>query len=145
MSNRRSLWRSLALAATLVIGLAGCGGAQQPADALQPPTEAAPAAPAPPERSMDDRMWLVSWQGILVLTVYPLPGPVQAHRHAPDGPPPFGGRHRHFSAVSHYADRQAALAPVLAEAQSVEGLLEALRADPDYVVEQVRNPSAGGF
>jgi hypothetical protein len=129
------------LFAVSLTSLVACGGAAavpDPVVADAPAPVPAPYTP-PPAPQIDTRMWVVIWDGIHAMSIFPDPGAIRSEDPAFEQPP-YGGTSEHFSLVSHYFEEEDQFGPVIAAATSLDDLLARLAAvELTEVIEQV-NP-----
>ncbi len=131
---------SMVVAALLLVA---CGGASSAPDepvaappVVEQPVVEAPAAPTRPE--MPEYMFHVYWDGIHVLTVYPVAGVIRSEERG-NNVPPYGEHHEEFSLISHYYERENMWAPMIEAASDVDDLLRRL-GDVDLVeIDEVLN------
>jgi hypothetical protein len=140
-------WRTVGLvsAVVLVSVAAGCGGSQSPASTPEParavapvvePVVAAPSRAATPEAP--EYVFHIYWDGIHVLTVYPVPGLVRSEERSGQSPP-YGEYNEYFSIISHYYEREDLWVEPIEAATSVENLLDRLRAIELVEVDEEEN------
>lgn len=84
-------------------------------------------------------MWVVFFDEVQALTIYPVPGTIRAEV-AATATPGFEGTSRYFSVYSNYQEREADFAPVLHAATSLDDLLARLAAMPQVRVQELENP-----
>lgn len=131
----------IGLSLVVLCAVAGCGGGattSSPAPAAVEEVSPAPA-PARVEKKVDTRIWVVFWDGVQVMTIFPQAGPIKSEE-PKTASAPYGGTSRHFSVISSYVEKEEEFGPVIAAATDLEDLLRRLAEVPlTEIVEEV-NP-----
>ncbi len=140
-----------AMILVMCVMFAACGSKQsadsepaatngQPAATNAQPAQAA-LAPTQTRRdtSRDHLIWIVYWDEIHTLTIYPQAGPVSSEERG-NGNATFSSTNPHFSVISEYFEKEDDFAPVIEAATGVDDLLRRLAEDPMVRIEELVNP-----
>ena len=141
--------RSKRVAALVAVAmLCACGGSQDTESteaneaATTAPEETTPepvAEQEPEEDPRQDLLWYVFWDGIHVMTVYPMPGPIRSEE-PENANAVFSSDNDNFSLISHYYEQEDFFADTIAAATSLDDLLERLAAIELVEIQEDINP-----
>lgn len=134
-------FRSLMIAPVAALLLACGGGSSAPDEApaeVAPPQASVVVEEAPERPEMPEYIYHVYWDGIHVMTVYPVAGVIRSEERD-NNVPPYGDRNDAFSLISHYYERESMWAPIIQSATDADDLLRRL-SDVDLVeIDEVLN------